>query len=96
MWFLYMSNDLWNELSDDEKEFVSTTAKNLENGRWERAEAEEKEYLKKIADQGIKVYEFTDEELATFSEKVQEEVWPVIKGEYGEELFDSIIESIAK
>jgi len=94
MWFLYMSNDLWNKLSDKEKEVVLSSAKNLEDGRWDRAEAEEEDYLKKLADEGIVVYEFTDEELATFAKKVREEVWPVIKEDFGEELFNAVVDSI--
>jgi len=41
-----------------------------------------------------KVYEFTDEELATFAKKVREEVWPVIKEDFGEELFNAVVDSI--
>ena len=37
------------------------------------------------------VYDFSDEELAAIKDKIEKEVWPEIKDEFGAELFDSIV-----
>lgn len=91
MWFLYMSLDIWNELTAEEQELVMNSSVNLENDRYVVAEEEQAQYEQDLRDLGIVVYEFTDEELAAMKTKIQEEVWPDIKDEFGAELFDSIV-----
>lgn len=94
MWFLYMSEDIWNGLSTEEQEIVQEAALQLSEGRWERAEAEEQDYLDKLEEAGVEVVEISDEEVEAMAEKARDEVWPEIKGDYGEELFDEIVESL--
>ncbi|WP_176461856.1 TRAP transporter substrate-binding protein DctP [Anaeromicrobium sediminis] len=94
MWYLYMSLDVWNDLSDDEKKMLEEIGLKLEEKRYETAEADQKEFENKLKEEGIKVIEFTDEELANFAKKVRETVWPEIKDEFGAELFDSVTENI--
>jgi len=43
-----------------------------------------------LKESGATIVKFTDVELAAFAKKCREEVWPIIKGDFGEELFDSI------
>jgi TRAP-type C4-dicarboxylate transport system substrate-binding protein len=62
--------------------------------RYEVAEKDQKSYEEKLAEAGIKVYEFSQEELSAMAKKAREEVWPKLKDEFGAELFDSIIEDI--
>lgn len=90
MWWLYMSNDVWNGLSDEEKAAVTSSAEKMEADRWVAAEAETAEFEQALKDNGVTFYDFTDEELKGFAEKVRAEVWPEIKEEYGAELFDQI------
>lgn len=94
MWFLYMSEDVWNGLSQEEKDIVQNAATNLTNGRWERAEAEEQKALEKLEEAGIEVVDISDEQVEAMAAKARENVWPKIKGDYGEELFDEIVESL--
>ncbi len=90
IWWLQMSMDVWNELSAEEQEAVMAAAEKMEMDRWAVAEDETAEFMKGLADNGTVIYDFTDEELAGFAEKVRAEVWPEIKDEYGAELFDEI------
>ena len=94
MWFLYMSKDIWNELSAEEQAVVEGAATELAEGRWERAEAEEEDYLAKLEESGVDVVEITDAEIEEMAAKARAEVWPKIKGDYGEELFEEIIQSL--
>jgi TRAP-type C4-dicarboxylate transport system substrate-binding protein len=94
MWFLYMSKDVYDDLSDEEKALVEDAASELAAGRWERAEVEEQEYLKLLDESGVEVVEITDDQVAEMAAKARTEVWPKIKGDYGEELFDEIIQSL--
>lgn len=94
MWYLYMNLDLWNSLSAEEQEIVQTAAKALEEKRFEEAEAETAEYEAKMEEAGITVIRFTDEQLAGFAKVNREKVWPGIKADFGEELFDEITSEI--
>ena len=91
---MYMNMDLWNKLSDEDKNLIQTTAKEMETRRWEVAEADEKMNMQKLADHGIQVITFSDEELQKMSDKVREEAWPTLKEDFGPKLFDQIIESL--
>lgn len=90
MWYLYINKEAWNKLSDAEKKALQDAAQALEESRFQKAEAEEQQYIEKLKAAGIKVYSFTDAELAGFAKVIREKVWPEIKGDYGAELFDSI------
>jgi TRAP-type C4-dicarboxylate transport system substrate-binding protein len=90
IWWLQMSMDVWNDISVEEQEAIMATAGNMETARWAVAEEETAEFEQGLKDAGAVFYEFTDEELAGFAEKVRAEVWPEIKDEYGVELFDEV------
>lgn len=91
MWFLYMSTDVWNTLSDEEKALVTEEGKKLEEQRFIVAEEEQKHFEEELAASGIEIYEFSPEELSAMQDVVKAEVWPEIKDEFGAELFDSVV-----
>lgn len=90
IWWLQMSMDVWNSLSDDEKAAVEAAALKFEEDRWVAAPGEEMDYINLLEEGGAVVIEFTDEQYAAMAEKVRAEVWPEIKDEYGAELFDEL------
>ena len=57
-------------------------------------EAQEKEFEDLLAEAGATIVEFSEEDLAAFAQKVRDEVWPLVKGDYGEELFERVISEI--
>jgi TRAP-type C4-dicarboxylate transport system substrate-binding protein len=91
MWFLYMSLDTWDDLSQAEQDLVMGSSVDFETARYAVAEDEQAMFEQELRDLGIVVYDFTDAELAVMKTKIQEEVWPEIKDEFGAELFDSIV-----
>ncbi|WZL72315.1 TRAP transporter substrate-binding protein DctP [Clostridiaceae bacterium 35-E11] len=94
MWYLYINKGVWEKLTPEEQNALQEAAKFMEEKRFEKAEAMEKEYENKLKELGIEVLEFSDEELSQFAKKARETVWPVIKSDFGEELFDSITSEI--
>jgi TRAP-type C4-dicarboxylate transport system substrate-binding protein len=90
IWWLQMSMDVWNDLSDDEKSVIEAAAKKFEDDRWNVAPEEELNYVELLKENGAVIIEFTDAEYHAMAEKVRAEVWPKIKQEYGAELFDKI------
>jgi TRAP-type transport system periplasmic protein len=92
IWFVQMSMDIWDDLSDDEKTIVMDAATELQNNRWEVAEAETQEYENLLAENGTVVYEFTDEELDNMAEKVRREVWPELETEFGTEIYNQFMQ----
>jgi TRAP-type transport system periplasmic protein len=90
IWWLQMSMDVWNSLTDDEKAVIEAAALKFEQDRWAAAPTEESGYVQLLADSGTIIIEFTEEEYRTMAEKIRTEVWPEIKDEYGAELFDQL------
>ncbi|PAB59640.1 TRAP transporter substrate-binding protein DctP [Anaeromicrobium sediminis] len=94
MWFLYMNMETWEGLSDEQKKTIEDASAKFESTRYELAEKDQKGYEAKLAEAGVNVYEFTQEELTAMAEKARAEVWPKLKDEFGAELFDAIIADI--
>lgn len=94
MWYLYVSMDAWNKLTPEEQKALQEASSAMEESRFQKAEAETKQYEEKLAAAGVKVIEFSNEQLAAFAKKAREEVWPLIKADYGAELFDEITKDI--
>lgn len=94
MWYIYVNKDKFEKLSAEEQKALTEAAQALEKKRFKEAEEQEKEYEDKLAALGITVVEFTDEQLAEFAKKCRAEVWPAIKGDFGEGLFDTVTKDI--
>ena len=90
MWFLYINKSLWDKLTADEQAILEKAARDMEDARWKAAPTETKSYEDQLAGIGVEIIRYSDSDLAKIAEKVQKEVWPQIKGEYGVELFDSL------
>lgn len=96
MWYLYMNKDLFEKMSDENQQILLDAAKQLEDKRFEEAEADTKEYEDMLADLGVEIIPFSEEDIHNLALKVQEEVWPVIREEYGAELWDKITAEIGE
>jgi TRAP-type C4-dicarboxylate transport system substrate-binding protein len=84
MWFLMIGTDTWNKLSAEEKQIMQDAADMMEKERYAVAEAEQKEFEGKLKANGTEIIEFSKDDLKKIAEKVKKEVWPVIKGDFGE------------
>ncbi|SCZ81554.1 TRAP transporter substrate-binding protein DctP [Acidaminobacter hydrogenoformans] len=90
IWWLQMSMDAWNKLSDDEKAVIEAAALKFEQDRWATAPEEEQEYIALLEEAGAVIIEYTDEQYKAMADKVRAEVWPAVREEYGAELFDKV------
>ena len=96
-WNLIINSEKFASLSAAQQDAIKTAATNLEAKRWEVAEAETDTYIEKLkTDYNVTVIEFTDEELAAFAAKVRENVWPLIREDFGGELFDQVTAAVLK
>lgn len=91
MWYFYMNLDLWNSLSKEDQQLIQNLGSELEHKRFAIAEEEEKANEQRLRDFGIKVINFTDEELARFAKKIKENVWPKLRGDIGPEIMDAVL-----
>ena len=90
MWYMYVNKDAFERLSPEQQEALTGAAKAMEEKRFIDAEAQEKEFEDLLAEAGSTIVEFSEEDLAAFAQKVREEVWPLVKGDYGEELLKGL------
>lgn len=86
-----MNHDLWNDLSDENKEIIENAVNTLSENSFVTAEENETEYLNKMKEEGIEVIEFTDEELEAFSKYAREVTWPKLKDSLGEDVIDGLL-----
>ena len=92
--WLYMNKELYDGLSDADKNIIDGLSKELEKLAFEQAEEEDVKYDKLFKEEGTTVYDFTDEQIEAYSNKIRSEVWPELEKEYGKEIFDQIKEAI--
>ena len=94
-WYLYINTEKFESLTAEQQEAIRTAAINMQDARWETAEAETAEYEQKLADNGTIVVEYTDEQLAEFAEVVRAAAWPVVEEEVGSEVWSEVEAALA-
>lgn len=95
-WFIMINSDAWNSISPEDQAVVSDAAKKLEAKRWVDAPKDMAYWEQELRDQGIKVYELTDEQLDAFQTRIREYVIPKLRNDLGAEFIDEVVESINK
>lgn len=90
MWFLYISVDAYKKLSAADRKVLDDAAAEMEKARFAAAPTETKSYEDMLAKNGTQVVQFSAAELKAIADKVKAEVWPILRKDYGEELFDSV------
>jgi len=93
-WFMYINKEVWDRLSDEDKNTMTEVAQETEKARWKVAEAEEKQNEKKLAEIGVKVITFTDGELDAMRKKNAEIVWPPMYEEIPEADVKAVLDSL--
>ena len=96
MWYLYINKDVWNKLSNEDKNTLTRLGKQLEEKRWKEAPDSQKNNENRLAEYGITIVSFTQDELNAMAKKVRDEVWPIIKKDIGEETFDNVTKVISE
>lgn len=86
-----INKDLFDGMTDEEREAVETLAQEMLRKSLETAENDDKEFREKLAEEGIEVIEYTEEELSELAAKVKNTTWPQLKQTIGEEIMNELM-----
>ena len=91
LWGMVMNQDSWNRLEEDDQKLFQDIAAEIMAKRVLSAEAEEKEYMKKLSDHGLTVIDLIDfpEKLARATE-LGRKTWPEMEKIIGKEAMDVV------
>lgn len=96
VWYLIINSGTFAELDKEDQEALVKAAKTFEEKRWTKAEADQKDFEKKLADYGATIVELSDEQLAAAAKKVRAEVWPQILEDVGKDWGQGILDKITQ
>lgn len=80
------SEKTWNELNEKQRDAIEKAFTRAAGEAVARAENEDKEYLGKLGDKGIKVDDFSGPKAQAFVAHVREETWPRLEEKFGADL----------
>ena len=88
-WLVVNSGSL-QRLPEQDQQIVRKIAKNLATERFQRVAEADEEYRQKLRDSGVTVVTFSDEEMSGIADAIRKDVWPQIKDELGDDLYQLI------
>lgn len=88
--YIMMNKDLWDALPPEDQAAVQDAAVEVMNERFPVAEQSDNAYMQKLRDAGIEVVTFDAEQAAAFAAVARRDVWPTIKDEIGDELYQRL------
>ena len=91
---IFMSEKTWQKLLPQDQEAIDQIIKAECAASFDLAAADDAEYMKMMADEGITIVEFTDEERAAMADAVRANVWPQLAKNTSQEFLDNILASI--
>lgn len=89
-WPFTMNLELYNSLSESDRQLLDSKAKELEARRWAKVEADQDKYVDLLEQSGIKVYRLSDQQLQSFTEVGRKASWGEFKKVVGEKNFNEI------
>lgn len=89
-WPFTMNLELYNSLSESDRQLLDSKAKELEARRWAKVEADQDKYVDLLEQSGIKVYRLSDQQLQAFTEVGRKASWGEFKKVVGEKNFNEI------
>jgi len=97
LWGLVMNMETWNELEPDDQKIIQNVSNDIIAERVKTAEAEEKVYLKQLADYGLVIIDLIDqpENFATAIE-LGRKTWPAMEKTIGKDAMDYIQSNLKK
>ncbi len=88
--YIMMNKALWNSLSAEDRGAVQDAAVEVMNARFPVAEESDNAYMQQLRDAGIEVVTLNSEQAAKFAAVARRDVWPTIKEEIGDELYQRL------
>lgn len=93
MAFFIMNQDAWNELTPEDQQVLIDVAGKISQERFDTVEKADQAALDKLAANGAEIVTFSPEERAAMIEVVRADVWPELKDEIGEDLFNDLVQA---
>lgn len=87
---LIMNEEVWNKLSDENRDVVKEVITTHLVNSFDLAEEEENKHVEALKDYGIEVIEFSNEELKQLSEEIKSDVWEELSDSFEEGIIDRI------
>lgn len=91
---IMFNQNVWDSFLPEDQETIQKIITETCEKAVTLAEETNTEYMDKLEAEGIAVYQFTDEELAAFSESCHTNVWPQLAKNYPEGFLDEILKNI--
>jgi TRAP-type C4-dicarboxylate transport system substrate-binding protein len=88
------SEETWKKLTPEQRKIISDAVDVVSKESFSNAEAMDRRDLERLKGYGVKVYEYSEEELAPLFKKGREVAWPKIKGIFGEQLYNEWVEEM--
>jgi TRAP-type C4-dicarboxylate transport system substrate-binding protein len=91
-----ISQKVWDKLSDGQKKLLSDSVDEICKNSIAIAEQEDKMYMKKLEEAGVKVYQYTAKDLDATVAYVRKNVWPKLGDILGKDLTEALIKEYSK
>lgn len=87
---LLMNNGTWDEMDEEDREIISSSAQTIIDKQFEDAKAEDDKWIKAAQEAGMEYIIPTAAEKLAWVERVRAEVWPQAEEALGKEIMDAI------
>ncbi len=91
---IMMSEKTWQKLLPQDQEAIDKIIKEECANSFQLAAEDDAKYMQMMADEGITIVEFTDEERAAMAESCRTNVWPQLAKNTSQEFLDNILASL--
>lgn len=88
--FWLVNKDWWEELDEEDREFLQSTADETVMWSWDQAQSLSEEHLEKVREAGINVVDLSDEQMAAAAKVVHETEWPEMEELVGPEIMNTL------
>lgn len=94
LWPVMINLQLWQKLTDKQKEIITRAATELEERRYRDFMAQDTDYRKKLAEAGVEIVEVSPEVINAFAKAARENCWPVLAGKIDSAWIDKALKNI--
>lgn len=89
-WYVYINLDLWNSLSAEQQQVITTAAAEMERKRYQHAENYENQSLAELEKAGIEIIPISPQMRNRMRAKVKETVWPEMSKDIGSDFTEVV------
>ncbi|MDO5114864.1 MAG: TRAP transporter substrate-binding protein DctP [Synergistaceae bacterium] len=94
--YFVINKDIWDKIDKDDRDTVLKLCAEMEEQRWEQIAVDESNYRKKLAESGVQVITYKDDDMMKIRDIVSKECWPKVYNEVPKDMQDKIIAELKK